>query len=68
MLLTIMQYTDKQLEDLRFAQTPEGKWARKEIQRRKMVGYCDGTAIDRGVNLDGSAKPNPYAHLISRRG
>jgi|TARA_Y100000768_G_C23536038_1_gene477043 hypothetical protein len=60
MLLTIMQYTDRQLEDLRFAQTPEGKWARKEIQRRKMVGYCDGTAIDRGVNLDGTAKENPY--------
>jgi len=25
-----------------------------------MVGYCDGTAIDRGVNLDGTAKENPY--------
>ena len=60
MLLTIMQYTDKQLEDLRFAQTPEGKWARKEIQRRKMVGYCDGTAIDRGFDGNGNPKENPY--------
>ena len=61
MLLEIMKYTDKQLEDLRFAQTPQGKWARKEIQRRKMVGYCDGTAIDRGVDSMGNPKENPYA-------
>ena len=24
-----------------------GSDARKEIQRRKMVGYCDGTAIEK---------------------
>ena len=41
-----MQHTDKELEELRFDQTPEGKYARKEIHRRKMVGYCDGTAIE----------------------
>ena len=56
-----MQLTDKQLDELRFDQTPEGKWARKEIQRRKMVGYCDGTAIDRGVDSMGNPKENPYA-------
>jgi len=61
MLLTIMKYTDKQLEDLRFAQTTEGKWARKEIQRRKMIGYCDGTAINRGMDSMGNPKENPYA-------
>ena len=55
-----MQLTDKQLEELRFDQTPEGKYARKEIQRRKMVGYCDGTAIDRGVDSMGNPKENPY--------
>ena len=36
-----MQHTDKELEALRFDQTPEGKYARKEIHRRKMVGDCD---------------------------
>ena len=56
-----MQLTDKQLDELRFDQTPEGKYARKEIQRRKMVGYCDGTAIDRGVDSMGNPKENPYA-------
>ena len=30
MLLEIMQKTDKELEDMRFDQTPAGKWARKE--------------------------------------
>ena len=55
-----MQLTDKQLDELRFDQTPEGKYARKEIQRRKMVGYCDGTAIDRGVDSMGNPKENPY--------
>ena len=56
-----MQYTDKQLDELRFDQTPEGKYARKEIQRRKILGYCDGTAIDRGVDSMGNPKENPYA-------
>ncbi len=55
-----MQLTDKQLDELRFDQTPEGKYARKEIHRRKMVGYCDGTAIDRGVDSMGNPKENPY--------
>ena len=56
-----MQYTDKELDDIRHDQTPEGKYARKEIQRRKMVRYCDGTAIDRGVDSMGNPKENPYA-------
>ena len=55
-----MQLTDKQLDELRFDQTPEGKYARKEIHRRKMVGYCDGAAIDRGVDSMGNPKENPY--------
>ena len=55
-----MQLTDKQLDELRFDQTPEGKYARKEIHRRKMVGYCDGTAIDRGVDSMGNPKETPY--------
>ena len=58
-----MQHTDKELEALRFDQTPEGKYARKEIHRRKMVGYCDGTAIDRGVNLDGTPKELSLIHI-----
>ena len=56
-----MQLTDKQLDELRFDQTPEGKYARKEIHGRKMVGYSDGTAIDRGVDSMGNPKENPYA-------
>ena len=60
MNLEFLSKTDKQLEELRFAQTPAGKLARKEILRRKMVGYCDGTAIDRGFDGDGSPKANPY--------
>ena len=60
MLLEIMQKTNKELEDMRFDQTPAGKWARKEIQRRKMVGYCDGTAIPRGEDPLGNHKDNPY--------
>jgi len=65
MLLEIMQKTDKELEDMRFDQTPAGKWARKEIQRRKMVGYCDGTAIQRGFDGDGSPKANPYEKEVA---
>ena len=38
--------TDKQLKVMATQQDFEGRMARKEIQRRKMIGYCDGTAID----------------------
>ncbi len=51
--LEFLKKTDKQLEELRLEQTPEGKAARKEIQRRKMVGYWDGTAT---VYVDPNAK------------
>lgn len=61
-----MQLTDKQLDELRFDQTPEGKYARKEIHRRKMVGYCDGTAIDRGVNLDGTQRRTHMSSIKSK--
>ena len=43
MNLTFLSKTDKELDELRLAQTTDGKNARKEIQRRKMVGYWDGT-------------------------
>ena len=42
-------------------QDTNGKECRREIQRRKMVGYCDGTAINRGTDAMGNPKPNPYA-------
>ena len=51
--LEFLKKTDKQLQDLHLEQTPEGKAARKEIQRRKMVGYWDGTAT---VYVDPNAK------------
>lgn len=45
MNLILLSKTDKQLEAMRFQQDSDGKAARKEIQRRKAIGYCDGTAI-----------------------
>ena len=68
MQLEYIYKTDAYLWKHKDDQDTNGKECRREIQRRKMVGFTDGTAIDRGVNLDGSAKANPYAHLISRRG
>ena len=44
---TFLTKTDKQLHALRFQQDTDGKLARQEIQRRKLVGYCDGTAIQK---------------------
>ncbi len=43
----LLSKTDKQLQMLRDRQDKLGADARKEIQRRKMVGYCDGTAIEK---------------------
>tara|TARA_A100001011_G_scaffold105648_1_gene111897 strand:- start:837 stop:1064 length:228 start_codon:yes stop_codon:yes gene_type:complete len=42
----LLSTTDKQLQALRDRQDALGKDARTEIKRRKMVGYCDGTAIE----------------------
>jgi hypothetical protein len=61
MNLEYLKYTDAQLAEMKDDQTPEGKEARREIRRRVMVGYCDGTAIHRGLNADGTPKANPYA-------
>ena len=47
MNLTFLTKTDKDLHALRFQQDTDGKLARQEIQRRKLVGYCDGTAIQK---------------------
>jgi hypothetical protein len=43
MNLTYLTKTDKELQAMRELQSQAGKLARKEIQRRKMVGYWDGT-------------------------
>ena len=53
--------TDAYLWKHRDDQDTNGKECRREIQRRKMVGYCDGTAINRGTDAMGNPKPNPYA-------
>jgi len=45
MNLTFLTKTDKELFAMRFQQDSDGKLARKEITRRKLVGYCDGTNI-----------------------
>jgi len=46
MTTILLGTTDKQLQMLRDRQDVMGKNARTEIRRRKMVGYCDGTAIE----------------------
>jgi len=45
MNLTFLNKTDKELEAIKFDKTTDGKLARQEVQRRRLVGYCDGTAI-----------------------
>ena len=45
MNLTFLGKTDKDLHAMRNQQDSNGREARREIQRRKLVGYCDGTAI-----------------------
>jgi hypothetical protein len=47
MNLTFLTKTDKELFAMRFQQDSDGKLARKEITRRKLVGYCDGTNIQK---------------------
>ena len=53
--------TDAYLWKHRDDQDTNGKECRREIQRRKLIGYCDGTAINRGTDAMGNPKPNPYA-------
>lgn len=43
MNLTFLNKTDKELDTMRSIQNGQGKLARKEITRRIMVGYSDGT-------------------------
>ncbi len=45
--------SDLELKGMETWQNFEGRMARKEIRRRKMVGYCDGTAIEK---VDPTAK------------
>lgn len=45
--LTNLSKTDKQLLVESIEQSRSGKLARQEIRRRKLVGYCDGTAIEK---------------------
>ena len=41
--LDFIKKTDKELDGLRLDATTEGRLARKEIKRRKDVGFWDGT-------------------------
>ena len=45
MNLTYMEMTDKGLAGMRDLQNAIGKEARREIKRRQLVGYSDGTNI-----------------------
>ena len=42
-----LNHTDLELKEMELWKNFEGRMARKEIKRRKLVGYCDGTAIER---------------------
>jgi len=45
MNLAFLSKTDKALHAMRNDQTKDGSEARREIKRRKLVGFCDGTNI-----------------------
>ena len=45
-IVLLLNKTDRQLKGMATQQNFDGKMARKEIKRRRMVNYCDGTAID----------------------
>lgn len=45
MNLTYMEMTDKGLASMRDLQNTIGREARREIKRRQLVGYSDGTNI-----------------------
>jgi len=45
MNLTYLTHTDRELLAINDQQNAVGKEARREIQRRKMVGYSDGTVV-----------------------
>ncbi len=68
----LLSTTDKDLQMLRDRQDKFGKDARKEIKRRKMVGYSDGTArivVDPKAEIE-EPKINPeereYAEGVRR--
>ena len=46
MNLTFLSKTDRELDAMKLQQDSDGKLARQEIKRRKMVGFCDGTNIE----------------------
>ena len=45
MNLAFLSKTDKALHAMRNEQTKDGSEARREIKRRQLVGYSDGTNI-----------------------
>lgn len=45
MNLSYLKITDLQLQELKVFKNSSGKEARREIRRRKMIDYCDRTAI-----------------------
>jgi len=45
-IVLLLNKTDRQLKGMATQQNFDGKMARKEIKRRRMVNYCDGTAIE----------------------
>ena len=53
MNLALLSKTDKALHAMRNEQTKDGSEARREIRRRQLVGYSDGTNI---IVVDAKAK------------
>ena len=71
MNLTFLTMTDKELFAMRFQQDSDGKLARKEIQRRKMVGtniqVVDPKAkIEEPESTVGTSPTRVYAEGVRR--
>ena len=47
MNLTFLTHTDRQLLAINDQQNAVGREARREIRRRQMVGYWDGTVVNK---------------------
>ena len=75
MTTLLLGTTDKQLQMLRDRQDKFGADARKEIRRRKMVGFSDGTAriavdpkaaIEEPESTLGTSPEREYAEGVRR--
>ena len=62
MNLTFLGKTDKDLHAMRNQQDSDGREARREIQRRKLVGYSDGTNV---ILVDAKAEVEMQSRVVT---